>query len=459
MNKESILFAAPLRSRSGYGNRSRDVARSLYLIATENDYSISYLTFSWGSTPDSAPLDDFILDNLLETEDFIHLQEGGYTPDIFIHCTIPNEFNPIGRFNIGLTAGIETNVCHPDWINGCNRMDLVLTSSEHSKKVFEESKFPAKNKQTGEDLLIELKTKCEVLFEGIDIFNFRRLTKKGDFQNDHLFNALKEIPTDFNFLFVGHWLQGSIGNDRKDIGMLIYTFIRTFMDVSVKNRPSLILKTSLGGFSKKEQYEIEGRISDIKQMMRRNGIKGKFPKIYVLHGDLTDLEMNELYNHPKVSAMVSFTKGEGFGRPLLEFTTTGKPVLASGWSGQTDFLHPDYSFQLPGSHTPVHPSAVNNWIIRGSKWFTVNYKYAANMMKNMVKHYSSYTEMSRKHKKYTKDNFTFEKMTEVLSDYILNREKYTNKVVHKKLNIPDISGIFENNKSKELDKKFNNNEE
>ena len=63
---------------------------------------------------------------------------------------------------------------------------------------------------------------------------------------------------------------------------------------------------------------------------------------------MTDSEINQLYNHPKVKAMLSFNKGEGFGRPLLEFTTTGKPVIASNWSGQLDFLNKDFATSISG---------------------------------------------------------------------------------------------------------------
>ena len=48
---------------------------------------------------------------------------------------------------------------------------------------------------------------------------------------------------------------------------------------------------------------------------------GKCPNIYLVHGDFTDDEMNQLYNHPKVKVHVSFTHGEGFGRPLLELVS------------------------------------------------------------------------------------------------------------------------------------------
>ena len=53
--------------------------------------------------------------------------------------------------------------------------------------------------------------------------------------------------------------------------------------------------------------------------------------------NFTNEEMNEIYNHSKIKAMVSLTKGEGFGRPLLEFSLTKKPIMVSGWSGHMDF--------------------------------------------------------------------------------------------------------------------------
>ena len=79
------------------------------------------------------------------------------------------------------------------------------------------------------------------------------------------------------------------------------------------------------------------------------------------NGEFSDYEMNELYNNPKVKAMVTTTKGEGFGRPLLEFSAVGKPIIASGWSGHLDFLNPSFTYLLPGNLENVHPSAANNW--------------------------------------------------------------------------------------------------
>ena len=74
--------------------------------------------------------------------------------------------------------------------------------------------------------------------------------------------------------------------------------------------------------------------------------------------------MNALYNHPKIKAMVSFTKAEGFGRPLLEFSSIGKPVISPHYSGQKDFLKQEFICALPGELTPIHSSAKNDYLIQ-----------------------------------------------------------------------------------------------
>ena len=127
-------------------------------------------------------------------------------------------------------------------------------------------------------------------------------------------------------------MGGDFGHDRKNVSLLIKSFYEVFKDKPQK--PALILKASIGIASYISRDEILDRIKIIRESVNSTNL----PNIYVLNGEFSDGEMNELYNHPKVKAMLSFTKGEGYGRPLLEFSLTGKPIIASGWSGHTDFL-------------------------------------------------------------------------------------------------------------------------
>jgi glycosyltransferase involved in cell wall biosynthesis len=135
--------------------------------------------------------------------------------------------------------------------------------------------------------------------------------------------------------------------------------------------------------------------------------------------------------------MVSFTKGEGFGRPLLEFTATGKPVIASGWSGQMDFLDSNMSYLLPGDLTQVHKSVVNKWFMQEARWFTVNYAYAIKILQSIEKNYSEVLKRSEEQRKHTLSNFTFDKMSSKLH-HILDSIPVTKEVP---LTLPKLKKI------------------
>jgi hypothetical protein len=425
--KKSIVVAAPVQSRSGYGAHSRDIVKALI---DSDKYNVSIIPIRWGGTPlnaldENSPSDRKILERLISGQ----LQQ---QPDIFIHITIPNEFQVVGKKNIGITAGIETTICRQEWIDGINRMDLTLATSEHSKAVFMNTRYEKRDSNTNQTVeVISCKKPIDVLFEGIDVSVYNsKLPAVVD-----TVEALDEIEEDFCFLFVGHWLQGEMGQDRKNVSGLVHLFLDAFKRKAVHNRPALILKSSLAGFSITERSILTRKIQDIKSMILSGGLARKLPNIYLLHGDMTDDEMNTLYNHKKVKAMVSFTKGEGYGRPLSEFTTTGKPVIASAWSGQLDFLHKEYSVLLPGKLEKVHPSATNDWILPDASWFSVDYAKAGQILIDVHENYELYLEKSRKHKKYTTDNFSFEKMQSKLCEIIDKIDDYK-PAQFKELNIP-----------------------
>lgn len=347
-NKVTCVVSCPCDTYSGYGRRSLDFVKQL--IKVKPNWDIKILSQRWGDTRMGYLLDSG------EWEILSRIVPGIVTkPDVWIQITVPNEFEPIGRFNIGMTAAIETNLCDASWIQGCNKMDLVLVSSEHGKQVLLESKYM--NNSTGQ----ELKTikPVDVLFEGIDTDIYRKqVTARKSV-------VLRDLKNSWNFLLVGHWLQGDYGEDRKNIAYTIRMFLEAFKDT--KGAPGLIVKTSHATTSYMDQEAILNKIYRVCGMVP---YKESLPNIYLLHGDLTDEELNGVYNDPRVKAMVSFTKGEGYGRPLAEFATIGKPILVSGWSGHKDFLDEKYTAFVGGTLQKVHPSAVQpHMILAEASWF------------------------------------------------------------------------------------------
>lgn len=414
MMKPFLLFRGPVKTRSGYGAHSRDLLQALYDM---DMFEIKIDSCAWGSTPLTALESNNTFHQWIE-ENIVNVNVP-VQPDVYVQVTVPNEFQRIGKFNIGVTAGIETTIAPKEWVDGCNRMDLIITTSNFSRDVLLQTVYNENEKNTGK--LVKqhrINKPIDVLFEGVDTSVY-----KNNYDGFEL-----DIKEDFAFLFVGHWLKGDLGQDRKDVGMLIRTFVESFKDN--ENKPALVLKTSSATFSIKEREVFRERIEQLVKNVENP------PSIYLLFGDLSDNEMNGLYNHPKIKSMISITKGEGFGRPLLEFSMTGKPIIASNWSGHKDFLPMDKAIMIGGKLTEVHDSVIDNFIIKGSKWFTANYNEAAEVMRLVMLDYEKFLQKSESLREFNSVFFTLDGMKEkfigILSPYI-NKPK-EHKPVLPKLN-------------------------
>jgi len=411
--KPLFFISCPIDTYSGYGARSRDIVKALL---KSDKYDIKIIPQRWGNTPFGFlqvdnPEHKQILDCCWNQPQLPR------QPDVWMQITVPNEFQPIGKFNVGVTAGIETTVCDPSWLEGLNRMNLNLVSSNHAKAVFENAIFEQRDRNQGDRVVgtIKLEKPVEVLFEGVDVNIYQKIDAVAG--ESEINDVLDSIDEEFNYLFVGHWLQGELGQDRKDVGMLIKTFLETFK--GKKQKPGLVLKTSSATYSIMDRDEMLDKIQKIRVHV---GDDGTLPNVYLLHGELEDGEINELYNHPKVKAHVSFTKGEGYGRPLLEASISQKPVITSNYSGHLDFLDSEMSILLPGEIKQIHPSAVmQNMLIPESGWFTVDYKKASEILEDVYKNYKNYLDGAKRQAYRSRTEFSLDKMGEKLIELIDNK--------------------------------------
>lgn len=381
--KPVLLLEGPVASRSGYGDHCRGIINSLM---ADDRFDLRIDPVTWGDTPqtaldDGSPFSAEIKRRFL-TEP-LHEQ-----PEVHIHVSLPDAFQPRGKFNVGVTAGIETTLPRAEWIEGLNRMHVNFVPSTFSKAVFDNASF-IRRYADGRLEPIRLTRPTEVMFEGVDTAVFH----KTDAPCIDIDRPMAGIPETFCFLMVGHWLQGQLGADRKDIGMLVKVFCEVFRQR--QKAPALILKTSGPAFSKLDKERILRKIHVIRSAIGDTGL----PNVYLVYGDLTPTAMNRLYNHPKVKVHVSFTHGEGYGRPLLEATLSGKPLLTTDWSGHKDFLPTGLANLLPGELRQIHPSAANDWVVKESRWFVADYAVAARKLDDMFVNYPSYlgkAEMLRK---------------------------------------------------------------
>lgn len=402
MNKLFAIYSAPVDTISGYGSRSRDLLRSLIEIKGE-EWDIKVISQRWGNCPFGAldknkEEDRIILDRMVNPFD-IKTQ-----PDIYMTVSVSDEFQPFGKYNIGFSALVETTVVPSEMLEGLNRMNLNIVSSNHCKNVAANSFFERFDKNTNQKTGdIKLEKPVEVLFEGVDTKVFYKKISNFD---------LSAVKENFAYLSVGHWLPGDLYEDRKQLTTLVKTFLETFKNK--KTAPALILKTSLGGFSVIEEVELLKKIDAIKKTVNTEVL----PNIYVLHGELTEEEMNDLYNHPKIAAFV-LTGNEGFGRPLLEFSaSTGKPVICGAWSGYTDFLDRDLSVYVGGRVEKIHESASNKFLLKESAWFKVDQKQLSFILKDVYENHKKYIDNGKKQGYKCRTNFSRDKMTEKLKEIL-----------------------------------------
>lgn len=441
-NKPICVFQSPIWTRSGYGDWALSVAKS---ILRYDKFDLHIAPTVWGACskknldaeindPEGKALLSKILKGPLPRQ-----------PEVFIQMTIPNEFSNAGKFNIGMTAGIETTVPRAEWLEGLNRMDVNFVLSQHVKDVFEQASYTKRLPNGGTE---ELKSKkpMEITNWGADT----RIYRKTDEKVQTVEEVLKDIPEEFAFLFVGQWTNGNMRADRKGIGFLIKTFLEAFANVN--NAPCLIVKTSGAQICVMDRYDCINKINDVTNMIKHAMPNAKLPNVYLLHGELDDIEMNALFNHSKVKVHVSFTHGEGYGHPLLLSTLSGKPVISPRWSGHLDFLNPKLANFFDGGLVPVPDEALNEWFIKEARWFDVDYPAAGTKMKHYFNNYNEKVlEDAEKLRAENAEKFSNQAMDKVIHALL---DKYVPKFAVeqqatlptlKKLNLPRVY----NSKTKE----------
>jgi glycosyltransferase involved in cell wall biosynthesis len=333
---KKVILRGPVLSQSGYGVHARILAR--WLIS-RSDVDLKVIVTPWGNTPwliDSHCHDGFIGEIMKRTSNDTN------NADVSVQIQLPNEFTPgLARFNVGVTAGVETDRCNPKWIDAINKMDLIIVPSEFVRNTF---------KSSG-NVTVPIEVIPESFIDACTL-------------PDSDLPTLPSFSTPFNFLVFGQVTGDNPYNDRKNTFFTLKWLTEAFKD---DPDVGIVIKTNSGRNSAQDRQATIALMQRVATESR--GADGRGPKIHLLHGDMSDRDVAALYRHPQIKALVSATRGEGFGLPTLEGATSGLPVIATNWSGHLDFLNSGKFINLQYTLKTVHHSRLdNNIFVEGARW-------------------------------------------------------------------------------------------
>lgn len=334
---KTVLFSAPVLTQSGYGVHAQQVFQYLLNAEKQGRIKLHVQVVPWGDTSwhvNPSNKDGLIGEVMKRTVPPLPKY------DVSLQLKLPNEWSTaMATYNVGMTAGVETDRCNPEWVTACNKMQLVIVPSEHSLKSIKKSGT--------------LLTPSKVVPEAFPTVYSKDVIEDIDFGFD----------TPFNFLVFGQLTGNNPENDRKNI---FYT-IKWLCDTFAGNKDvGIVVKTNGGKSSHFDRSMMKNVFTTLLKEVRQTS---EFPKVHLLHGDMTDNEVHALMHNESIKALVALTRGEGFGLPILEAAAAGLPVVATNWSAHTEFLGLGKYIDIDSRLVEIHPSRVDNQIfMKDSKW-------------------------------------------------------------------------------------------
>jgi len=389
--KKKIIVKGPALSQTGYGEQTRFALRALR--SREDLFDIYLLNLEWGKSNhiiEDDPERSWLVQALQKTGRYVQDSNGQPEFDLSLQVTIPNEFERMAPINIGYTAGIETTKVAPLWLQKTNELvDRLIVISNHSKSVFENTVAEAKDQQ-GNKLQYKLQKPCHVVNYPV------RPQAPADIQLD--------LPHDFNYLLTSQW------GPRKNFE----NTIRWFVEENIDREVGLVIKTN-----SYKNCIIDREYTQHRLQALLAPYKDRKCSVTLLHGYMSEQEMQGLYRHKKIKAFISLTHGEGFGLPLFDAAIAALPIITIGWSGQCDFLyipttdkkgrtkHKSHFLKVDYDLRPVQKEAVwDNVIQADSQWAFAkegSYKMGLRKLRN---EYHIYKGMANKLSQWVAENFT-----------------------------------------------------
>ena len=395
MNKLKVVVRAPSLTMSGYGVHSRQICK---WALSRDDFDLRFDLLNWGinswyinPTARSGLIGQIMKNSENKWGDEVK-------PDISFQVQLPNEWDPqLAHINIGITAAVETDICNPSWISNCNQMHAVIGPSHHTKDVLQRSG--------------ELRTEVYVIHES---YIESICSTENNIEHKELVDSkFEKIDTKFNFLMMGQITSNTAHTDRKNTFNTLKLFCDTFAD---NKDVGLVIKTNSGHMTKIDRMVTTSLLQNALIQIRG---KKKYPKVYLSHGQMNDLEVAEVYKHEKIHVLLSLTRGEGFGLPLLEAAASDLPIIVTNWSGHLDFMKLGRFGAVGYRMEKISSDRVDNQIfMENASWAEANYGEAQQKIRKIVSSYDTPKEWAVDLGKKVREQYSQEKISKLYTTFL-----------------------------------------
>ncbi|CAK8572938.1 unnamed protein product [Lathyrus sativus] len=393
-----VLWMAPFLSGGGYSSESWSYILSLhshikmrsFKLAIEHHGDLESLDFWEGLPQDMKSLAIELYQtkcNMNETIVICHSEPGAWYPPLFQTSLCPPSLYRDFKSVIGRTM-FETDRVNDEHVERCNRMDYVWVPTEFHKSTFIESGVvPSKVVKIVQP--IDVKFFDPVKYKPLDLRSTaERILGSGGSKG-------------FVFLSIFKWEY------RKGWDVLLKSYLKEF---SKDDSVALYLLTN----PYHTDSDFGNKILDFVENFDFEEPDCGWASVYVIDTHIAQSDLPRVYR--AADAFVLPSRGEGWGRPLVEAMSMALPVIATNWSGPTEFLTEDNSYPLPVDRM----SEVMEGPFKGHLWAEPSEHKLRFLMRQVVDNPAEAKAIGRKARDDMIHRFSPEIVAEIVADHIQN---------------------------------------
>lgn len=371
---KGVKYIAAIWDRSGYAEAARNYVLALHRAGVP--VTVQVISFENNPPP---------LENVELSMELQKLCSRGIEYDTVIVHTTPDLYPRFradypDKFMIGMTVW-ETSLIHPKWVQCCNMMDAIMLPCQWNVEAFRAS---------------GVTKPISKVVHGLDPNLF------SDIQPDF---PLPGLENHFKFYSILQW------HYRKNPIGMIRAYMRAFAS---GEKVAMILKTYRGEGPVHEEREFFKReIAEIGKHLPED----RRPVVHIIAESMSGRDMLRLYKTG--DCLVSLHRGEGFGLVPAIAGLAGKPVIATGATGNMEYMDTSNSYPIKYQWAKVTGMGnFNPWYLPDQNWTEPNVNDAADKMRQVYENQEEAAVKGQRLALNIRANFNLDKVGQIMTQEI-----------------------------------------